>query len=96
VLYRLVLFPVTLSDPNYRKSLHFDILYCHIFAVNGDRDFKFCTWVGGRKCASARMANQQRDGNKTVVLPVVLHAVIGQIPIFLYMTSKHMFTDGAL
>jgi len=30
VLYQLVLFPVTLSDPNYAKPPHFDILHCNI------------------------------------------------------------------
>jgi len=41
-LYRLVLFPVILSDPNYSNHPVFDILYrLPYFVVNGVRDFKF-------------------------------------------------------
>jgi len=45
VLYRLVLFPVTLTDANYPKPFSFST-FCivfHIFVVSGDRDFKFGT-----------------------------------------------------
>jgi len=51
VLYRLVLFPVTSSDPNYPKPPHIDILYhlC-IFIVSGDGDLKFGRSVDGSKC----------------------------------------------
>jgi len=43
MLYRLVLFPVTLSDANYPQTTPFST-FCivfHIFVVSGDRDFKF-------------------------------------------------------
>jgi len=38
-----VLFPVTLSDPNYPQTTSFSTLCIafHIFLVSGDRDFKF-------------------------------------------------------
>jgi len=43
VVYPLVLFPVTLKDPNYQKPPPFST-FCiafHISIVNGDRDFIF-------------------------------------------------------
>jgi len=38
----MVLFPVTLSDPNYLKSA------CHIFVVSEDRNFEFGLTVDGK------------------------------------------------
>ena len=66
VLYRLVLFPVTLSDSNYLKLSNFDILYrlCiafHIFVVSGDRDLVDRSMMMVA-IASPRMANHPRKG----------------------------------
>jgi len=42
VLYRMVLFPVTLNDPIYQNHTIFDILCRFLyFIVSGDRDFEF-------------------------------------------------------
>jgi len=52
VLYRLVLFSMTLSDPNYPQTTSF-LIFCiafHIFVVGGDREFKFEWSVDHSKC----------------------------------------------
>jgi len=41
VLYRLVLFLVTFSDPNYPKPLHFAILYRLSYLRSEWKEFKF-------------------------------------------------------
>jgi len=52
VLYRLVLFPVTLSDANYPKPPNFRHLCIvfHIFVVSAARDFKFGRKIVGSDC----------------------------------------------
>jgi len=43
VLYRMVLFPVTLNDLNYPQTIPFSefCIALLIFIVSGDKDFKF-------------------------------------------------------
>ena len=51
MLYQMVLFSVTLRDPNYFSHPIFAILY-HLscLVVSADRDFKFGRQVDGSKC----------------------------------------------
>jgi len=51
-LYRIALFPMTLSDPELHQAGHFSI-FCiafSIFVVGRDSDFKLGRQVDGSKC----------------------------------------------
>jgi len=51
VLYQIVLFPVTLNDPNYPKPFSTFYIALHIFVVSGVKDFNL---VNRLTVASAR------------------------------------------
>ena len=52
VQYRMVLFSVTFSIPNYRQSIPFSTFCIAIYSsvVSGARDFRFDKEVDGSKC----------------------------------------------